>query len=132
MKRRLLVAVPMIAATVLLLSGCGVANVITPPYTSAIYATVADGAGADQSVAIPSWVQADATYVRIKTDVTHNASIMTFSTPAPTSAGAPCENTNLPSLNETWWPLTLPTDGISCNGTWHFFASGNQYFAWSP
>jgi hypothetical protein len=145
-KRRLLVALPLIAASVSLLSGCGVANVITPPYASAIYATAADGAGADASVAIPSWVPADATFIRVKTDQTHNASILMFTPTATPPTFTGCDAASDPELDqtkntgaltaelgETWWPQQLNEGvGIVCSGAWHIFGQDGKYYGWTP
>ncbi|WP_147305896.1 hypothetical protein [Subtercola boreus] len=146
MKRRLLVALPVVAVSVSLLSGCGVANVISPPFASAIYATTADGAGADSSVAIPAWVPADATFIRVKTDQTRGASILMFSPTATPPVFTGCDAASDPEvdqaqstgaltnqLSETWWPQALNTGvGIVCAGPWHLFAQDGHYYAWTP
>ncbi|CAN5291225.1 hypothetical protein BH09ACT6_BH09ACT6_13770 [soil metagenome] len=134
-KRRLLIAAPMLAAVAMLLPGCAIAQVVAPPFASAIYATPADAAGAASNVALPDWVPADATLIRIKTDETKHASIMTFTvaTPAPIGEACSAEMTaRLPQLIESWWPSTVPTEGVTCSGAWHIFAPANSVYAWTP
>ncbi|RFA10016.1 hypothetical protein B7R54_12980 [Subtercola boreus] len=142
----MLVALPVVAVSVSLLSGCGVANVISPPFASAIYATTADAAGADSSVAIPAWVPADATFIRVKTDQTHGASILMFSPAATAPVFTGCDAASDPEvdqaqstgaltnqLSETWWPQKLNDGvGVVCAGAWHLFGQDGKYYAWTP
>jgi hypothetical protein len=134
------------------LSGCSLANAINPPISSAIYATVSEAAGANDSVAIPSWVPSDATIVRIKTDVSRNTKIMSFlvpqpavapdapaDTPAPTVAapiGGECDaaiSANRPTLDDSWWIQTIAPDAaISCVDNWHVIIDGLRIYAWTP
>ncbi|RFA19373.1 hypothetical protein B7R25_12165 [Subtercola boreus] len=137
---------PIIALGTLMLSGCGVANVISPPFASAIYATPADAAGAAETVALPSWVPADATFIRIKTDETTKASIMMFSPGATPPTFTACDPASDPQVDqskstgamtaelaETWWPQKL-NDGVVpvCAGVWHLFGQDDHYYAWTP
>ncbi len=152
MTRRSLLVVPLLIAVTTALSGCSLANAINPPISSAIYATVADAAGANSSVAVPAWVPADATTVRIKTDVSRNTKIMTFlatqpavaadapaGTVAPTVApaiGGACDaaiNANRPTLDDSWWiPEIAPDAAISCINDWHVITNGLRVYAWTP
>ncbi|SMQ71795.1 hypothetical protein [Agreia sp. VKM Ac-1783] len=134
MKRRLLVAAPILAMTALL-SGCTLANAINPPIESAIYATQPEAAGATGSVALPDFVQADATTIRIKTDTSDNTKILGYSIPAPLAApiGAECASPSTPALDDTWWVESIPTDAtITCSGAWHIYVAGQNIFAWTP
>ena len=135
MKKRALLAGLTAAATVVALSGCTLANAITPPVEAQLYSTLADASGAPSSLAVPSWVPADATNIRIKTNTETGDSLMQFYA-APVSLGGPCDASvasNLPKLDDTWWPQTLPTDGIVCADGWHLFLVNNaQYNAWKP
>jgi hypothetical protein len=133
-KHRLLVAAPILAMTALL-SGCTLANAINPPIESAIYATQPEAAGASGSVALPDFVQADATTIRIKTDTADNTKILGYSIPAPLAApiGAECAKASTPALDDTWWVETIPTDAaITCSGDWHIYVAGQTIFAWTP
>ena len=131
----------MLAAASLAFSGCAIQQVVAPPFAAAIYATPADAAGADASVALPSWIPADATQIRIKTDETKNASILMFA-PGPTAptftgcdpASDPeVDATTTAGLDESWWPQAL-NDGIVvvCTGKWHLFGQNGAYYAWTP
>jgi hypothetical protein len=133
-KRRLLVAAPVLALTALL-SGCTLANAINPPIESAIYATQPEAAGVTGSVALPDFVQADATTIRIKTDTADNTKILGYSIPAPLAApiGAECASASTPALDDTWWAESIPTDAaITCSGDWHIYVAGQTIFAWTP
>jgi hypothetical protein len=133
-KRRLLVAAPVLALTALL-SGCTLANAINPPIESAIYATQPEAAGVTGSVALPDFVQADATTIRIKTDTADNTKILGYSIPAPLAApiGAECASASTPALDDTWWVESIPTDAaITCSGDWHIYVAGQTIFAWAP
>jgi hypothetical protein len=133
-KRRLLVAAPVLALTALL-SGCTLANAINPPIESAIYATQPEAAGASSSVALPDFVQADATTIRIKTDTADNTKILGYSIPAPLAApiGTECAEASTPALDDTWWVESVPTDAaITCSGAWHIYVVGQTVFAWTP
>jgi hypothetical protein len=133
-KRRLLVAAPVLALTALL-SGCTLANAINPPIESAIYATQPEAAGASSSVALPDFVQADATTIRIKTDTADNTKILGYSVPAPLAApiGAECPSASTPGLDDTWWVESIPSDAaITCSGDWHIYVVGQTVFAWTP
>jgi hypothetical protein len=133
-KRRLLVAAPVLALTALL-SGCTLANAINPPIESAIYATQPEAAGASSSVALPDFVQADATTIRIKTDTADNTKILGYSVPAPLAApiGAECASASTPGLDDTWWVESIPSDAaITCSGDWHIYVVGQTVFAWTP
>jgi hypothetical protein len=133
-KRRLLVAAPVLALTALL-SGCTLANAINPPIESAIYATQPEAAGASSSVALPDFVQADATTIRIKTDTADNTKILGYSVPAPLAApiGAECASASMPALDDTWWVESIPTDAaITCSGDWHVYVVGQSVYAWTP
>ncbi|CAD6003997.1 hypothetical protein [Agreia sp. COWG] len=134
MKRRLLVAAPILAVTALL-SGCTLANAINPPIESAIYATVPEAAAASGGVALPDFVQADATTIRIKTNSETGTSILGYSIPAPLAApiGAECASASTPALDDTWWAQSIPTDAaITCSGKWHVYVAGQTIFAWAP
>lgn len=150
--RRSLLVVPLLFAVTAALSGCSLANAINPPISSAIYATVADAAGANSSVAVPAWVPADATIVRMKTDVSRNTKIMTFvaaqpavaadapaGTVAPTVAaaiGGECDaaiSANRPTLDDSWWIQEIAPDAaISCVDNWHVIIDGLRVYAWTP
>lgn len=151
MKRRLLIALPVFVASALLFSGCGLGNIVTPPVVAGIYATTADAAGAPSEVAVPAWVPADASMIRIKTDKAKGASILTFTVPQPaapegsdpattpappvTPIGDPCSaemSAKLPLLEDSWWPQLIPAEGVTCSGNWHIFIAGTQFYAWSP
>ncbi|QWT23978.1 hypothetical protein KPL76_00555 [Subtercola sp. PAMC28395] len=135
MKRRILIAAPILAASALMLSACSVAQVVAPPFAGAIYATPADASGAPSNVALPDWVPADATLIRIKTDETKHASIMTFTVTTPAPIGQPCSadmSAQLPQLIESWWPPTVPAEGVTCSGAWHIFTPANYVYAWTP
>ncbi|KJC65182.1 hypothetical protein SAMN06295879_1509 [Agreia bicolorata] len=134
MKRRLLVAAPVLAMTALL-SGCTLANAINPPIESAIYATQPEASGATGNVALPDFVQADATTIRIKTDTADNTKILGYSIPAPLAApiGSDCASASTPALDDTWWVESIPTDAaITCSGDWHIYVVGQNIFAWTP
>jgi hypothetical protein len=133
-KRRLLVAAPVLAMTALL-SGCTLANAINPPIESAIYATQPEAAGATGSVALPDFVQGDATTIRIKADTADNTKILGYSIPAPPAApiGAECASASSPALDDTWWAESIPTDAaITCSGSWHIYVVGPNDNAWTP
>jgi hypothetical protein len=133
-KRRLLVAAPVLALTALL-SGCTLANAINPPIESAIYATQPEAADASSTVALPDFVQADATTIRIKTDTADNTKILGYSVPAPLAApiGTECPSASTPALDDTWWVESIPTDAaITCSGDWHIYVAGQTVFAWTP
>ncbi|GGF19788.1 hypothetical protein GCM10011399_11760 [Subtercola lobariae] len=142
MKRRLLIGLTLSAASAFLLSGCAVANVISPPFAAAIYATPADAAGAADAVAIPGWVPADATNIRIKTDETKHASIVMFTPTATPPTFTACDpatdpqvdqNSKAPALDETWWPQAInPGTGVTCFGPWHLFGQDGAYYGWTP
>lgn len=152
MKRRSLLVVPILIAVATSLSGCSLANAINPPISSAIYATVGEAQSAGSSVAVPGWVPADATIIRIKTDVSHNTKIMTFLVPqpkiaadapagtvAPTVAapiGGECDasiSANRPVLDDSWWIQSIAPDAaITCVDGWHVIIQGLRIFAWTP
>ena len=136
MTRRALLAGIAAAVTVAALSGCTLASAITPPVESALYPTTADVGGKNGTIPIPSWVPADAVNVQIKKNNETGASIMQFAELTPTAIGAACDASiagNLPVLDDTWWPQTLPTEGVTCVDGWHVFVLGGiQYFAWTP
>jgi hypothetical protein len=132
-KRRLLIGLSISAASAFLFSGCAVADVVSPPFAAGIYATPADASGAPSAVALPSWIPPTATMIRIKTDETKNASILTFSLDPVVMVGPACPQ-NLakqPQLNETWWPQTLPTDGYTCIDNWTINLIDGKYYAWT-
>ena len=141
MKRRLLIGISISVATATLLSGCALANVVSPPFAAAIYATPADAAGAAPAVAIPSWVPADATNIRIKTDETKNATIIMFTPTATPPTFTTCDPATDPqvdqsstaaALDETWWPQTIDPASVTCSGPWHLFGQNGLYYGWTP
>lgn len=141
MKRRVLLALSTAAASAFLLSGCAIANVVSPPFQAAIYATTADAAGVTGPVALPSWIPPDAQNIRIKTDETDNASILMFSATATAPTFTDCSAAADPdvkqdttaALDETWWPQSIDTSvAVVCNGKWHLFGQGAFYYAWTP
>ncbi|MEA9986478.1 MULTISPECIES: hypothetical protein [Subtercola] len=133
MKRRVLITLPIVAASALMLSACGIADTISPPIQSALYETTADAAGASGSLVLPSFVEADATQIRLVTLDSRNAAIMTYAVPAVVATGEACtpdQMAKLPVMDQTWWPQALPDHGITCSGDWHLWAAGNQFYAW--
>ena len=150
MKRRALVAAPLLLALPVLLSGCALANAVNPPVSQAVYATVPDAAKAADTLAIPDWVPADASMIRIKTDLVELDKIMVFTVPAqplpegsdPNAAppqivlGEECKGKaadNRPQLDDSWW-ISGIADGtaISCAGDWRIIVSNQQVWAWNP
>lgn len=137
MKRRALLAGLVAAGTVVVLSGCTLANAITPPVESQLYPTKADATGADATIAIPAWVPDDAQMIRIKENSETGAAIMQFGDPAPEPIGTACDASiagNPPPMDDTWWPQALPpTEELTCQDGWHIaFLYGSQFFAWKP
>ena len=134
MKRRLLVAAPILAMTALL-SGCTLANAINPPIESAIYASVPEADGASSTVALPDFVDPGATGIHIKTNTADATKILAYSVPAPLAApiGAECASVSKPALDDTWWVDSIPDDAaITCSGDWHVYTVGQAIFAWTP
>ena len=136
MRRRALLAAFVAAGTVAALSGCTLASAITPPVESALYPTTSDVGGSNGSIPIPSWVPSDAQMVHIKQNTETGDAIMQFGMAAAVAIGTPCDASvsgNLPPLDDTWWPQSLPTDTATCQDGWHIvFLYGSQYFAWKP
>ncbi|MBF4571355.1 hypothetical protein ITJ64_02385 [Herbiconiux sp. VKM Ac-1786] len=118
------------------LSGCTLANAITPPIESQLYPTITEARGSDATIDIPSWVPDDATLIRIKENSETGAKIMQFGDPAPEPIGGPCDASiidNAPPMQDTWWPQNLPVNEATCQDGWHIvFMYGSQYFAWTP
>ncbi|MCS5718270.1 hypothetical protein N1027_08970 [Herbiconiux sp. CPCC 205763] len=136
MKRRALLAGLAAAGLVATLSGCTLANAITPPIETQLYPTIADAQAASATISIPSWVPADAQMIRIKENSETGQAIMQFGDPAPEPIGGPCDASiagNTPPLDDTWWPQALDTSALTCQDGWHIsFMYGSQYFAWKP
>jgi hypothetical protein len=152
LKRRLLLAAPLLAVIPALLSGCTLANAINPPIDSAIYATVPDAKGADPTVALPDWVPADAAMIRMTVDTVDLEKIMTFTVPQPplpegadpattppppvAPIGTECPAAiaaHRPTLDDSWWIPTIAPDAvITCSGDWHIIIAGLRVYAWTP
>ena len=134
MKTRALPAALAAAGLVAALSGCTLANAITPPVEAQLYPTAADGRASNASIPIPSWVPDDATMIRIKENSETGATIMQFTTGAAVLGGAcePGATDAAPALQDTWWPQTLPpVENINCQDGWKIFGAGNGMFdAW--
>ncbi|UFS59400.1 hypothetical protein [Subtercola endophyticus] len=136
----MLVSLSLAVAASSLFSGCAIANVVAPPFQAAIYASPADAAGVTGAVALPSWVPADATNIRIKTDETKNATILTFSPGATPIQYTPCAAGSDPTvkqnttagLDETWWPQSVDPAGVVCTGAWHIFPLNGAWYGWTP
>jgi hypothetical protein len=140
-RRRLLFALSITVTSAALLSGCAIANVVSPPFAAAIYATPADAANVTSSVALPAWIPADAMNIRIKTDETKHASILMFTATATAPVFTDCspdkdpdaQQNSAAGLDETWWPQAIdPTVTVVCNGAWHIFGQAGFYYAWTP
>jgi hypothetical protein len=136
MKRRSVLVVAAATAMTLSLSGCALAEAITPPIESQIYPTYADSQSPDATIAIPDWIPADALNIQIKENANSGESILQFGQPTPPAApiGAPCDPSvadQEATMQDTWWPQTIPLDQVVCEGDWHIFVAGGiQYFAW--
>jgi hypothetical protein len=136
MKMRAPLTAAVAAALAVVLSGCSLANAITPPVEAQLYPTVADATGPDATITIPDWVPADALNIQIKQNLETGESIMQFGQPTPvaTPIGAPCDPSvasQESQMEDTWWPQTIPLDQVVCEGDWHIFVAGGiQYFAW--
>ncbi|WP_066041040.1 hypothetical protein [Herbiconiux solani] len=136
MKSRALLAGLAAAGLVVTLSGCTLANAITPPVSAQLYPTAADGKASNASIPLPSWVPDDATMIRIKSNTETGDTIMQFTAAAQT-IGAPCDASiagNLPPMQDTWWHQVLPpAEQIVCQDGWHIFISGtSEWNAWKP
>ncbi|MGD8192907.1 hypothetical protein ACEXQB_000255 [Herbiconiux sp. P18] len=136
MNRRAILTVVTAAGLAMSLSGCTLADAITPPIVAEIYPTVADADAPDATIAIPDWVPADALNIQIKENQATGESIMQFGqpTPPPAPIGAPCDASmadQQSTMIDTWWPRSIPMDQVVCDGDWHIFVAGGiQYFAW--
>jgi hypothetical protein len=133
MKRRALTAGLVMAGVAVALSGCSIANAITPPVETQLYPTAADGKASSATIPLPGWVPDDATMIRIKTNTDSGDTIMQFDAAAQTIGTAcdPSMASKLPKLNDTWWHQVLPSDGITCQDGWHIFIAGTtEYNAW--
>ena len=78
MKRRALLAGLAAAGLVATLSGCTLANAITPPIETQLYPTTADARASSATIAVPSWVPDDAQMIRIKENSETGEAIMQF------------------------------------------------------
>ncbi|MGA1837518.1 hypothetical protein VD659_11360 [Herbiconiux sp. 11R-BC] len=136
MKRRVLLAGLAAAGLVAALSGCTLANAITPPVQAALYPTLADSQASSSVVKAPSWVPENAVMIRMKENTETGDAIMQFGVPTPATIGTTCDPSiagNTPPLDDTWWPQALDTSNILCQDGWHIvFMYGSQYFAWKP
>ncbi|SDY43047.1 hypothetical protein [Herbiconiux ginsengi] len=134
MKRRALLAGLAAAGLVATLSGCTLANAITPPIETAVYATTPDSRAAGATLPLPSFVPDDAVMIRIKENSETGDAILVFGDGAPEPIGAPCdasEADSAPALDDTWWPQSIPTDGVTCIDGWHIFVlSATQFYGW--
>lgn len=119
------------------LSGCSIGTAVGNSTEAAIYKTPAEAAGVPENLALPGWVPADAAMIRIRTNTSSKASILTFTVAQPitTPIGQACSPEELgkkPSVFDSWWPISLPSEGVACSGEWRIFAVGTQLYGWKP
>lgn len=136
MRRRAILAAALAAGVALSMSGCALAEAVTPPVEAALYPSMADATGPDATIAVPSWVPADALNIQLKTNTKTGAVIMQYADLAPEPIGAPCDPAiagNEAQLEDTWWPQSIPPESVVCQDGWHLFSpNGTQFFAWTP
>ena len=134
MKRRALLAGLAAAGLVATLSGCTLANAITPPIESELYATTDDASSSSATIPIPTWVPGGSTTIRIKENTETGASIMTFYAPEGTGTiGGACDAAMLekkPPLDDTWWKSPENGEGVTCQDGWTIFQYTTQFWAW--
>jgi hypothetical protein len=134
MKRRVLLAGIAAAGLVATLSGCTLANAITPPIESELYPTTTEARSSAATIPVPSWVPEGSTTIRLKENTETGATIMTFYAPEGTAGlGAACDATELekqPQLDDTWWKSPENGEGITCQDGWNIFQYTSQFWAW--
>jgi hypothetical protein len=111
------------------LSGCAVVDAVATHEREHVFATHGDAAAAE--VELPSFVPDDSTNIRMRTTTSGPDELVRFTTAEPL-ASPDCEPgtlTDAPLLDTTWWPTTVPDDGMVC-ASWQVFERDGAHYAW--
>jgi hypothetical protein len=111
------------------LSGCAVVDAVTTHEREQVFATHGDAAAAEAE--LPGFVPDDSTNIRMRTTTSGPDELVRFTTAEPL-ASPDCEPgtlTDPPLLDTTWWPTTVPDDGMVC-AAWQVFERDGAHYAW--
>jgi hypothetical protein len=112
------------------LSGCAVMDAVATHEREQVFATHNDATAAD--VVLPGFVPDDSTSIRMRTTTSSSAELVRFSTAEPFTSSQ-CEPGALggePPLDTTWWPATVPEEGIVC-ADWKVFEQDGAVYGWT-
>jgi len=115
-------------ASAALLSGCGASAQFDAP-TTEIYATTADAQTA-LGGALPSWIPADGTLIRTKSE-SKIGSIVAVQTGQAAPAPGGCTDLQMSSIEDTWWPPEIDPATVTCAGGWNVFGANGRLYGWS-
>lgn len=126
---RILATLLVASAGVGALSGCAVMDAVASHEREQVFATHGDATAAE--VELPGFVPEDSTSIRMRTSTASSAELVRFTTAEPL-ASPDCEPGALsgpPLLDTTWWPTTVPDDGMVC-ADWQVFERDGAHYAW--
>lgn len=111
---------------------------LSTPVSTGVYGTAAEAEAAtiastaDSAFELPPWLPRDATNIRFKANTSGPGAILHF-TLVQFAGGADCTTGTLgawPDLDDSWWPNTLPTEGLLC-GDWNVVELATEIYAWT-
>jgi len=121
-----------VSAVAVTLTGCSVISAFTPHVDSAIYADAKEFAASTTSAfGSPTFIPDDATTIRVDYDTQGTGAILTYTSATHFKAGmcTAAAKVKKPDIQDSWWPVTPPADGVSCPGGWTAFNVGDQIYA---
>jgi hypothetical protein len=116
------------------LSGCALVNEFSSNQKERVFATVTDvQTSADEAFVPPPFVPTDATDVKMRMITNGPGEILRFTTASALDAEAcaPGELDGAALLESTWWPATVPTEGLVCDSDWQVFQIDGHTYAWA-
>lgn len=133
---RTVLAVPIIAAATLALTGCGVIDAVSSGFTNNVESRYYDYEDLNQNADLvfrdAEWVPSDATSIGVRYFTDKPGNTLSFSSTEGVGA-SDCEPgalTGTPALEASWWPSSVPDEGMTC-GEWQVFESDGTWHAWT-
>jgi hypothetical protein len=111
------------------LSGCAVVDAVATHEREQVFATKGEATAAE--AALPDFVPEDSTGIRMRTTTAGPDELVRFTTAEPLASPdcVPGTLTGPPLLDTTWWPSTVPEDGMVC-ASWQVFERDGAHYAW--
>jgi hypothetical protein len=127
---RIAVGFVVVAALVVPLAGCALADRVVSHESERSFATWQDAQEAEARFVPAAFVPQDATGLRTRILTNADDAITMFSSPSAPSADE-CEPAGLdgePDIATSWWPA-IPDEGWVC-GDWHVFVIGETGYGY--